>query len=818
MQAHPSDGATVKEWLVSCAATLEISAVEWFSSLVAETEAPGAEAETKTVLAKLEAAVGPANGVCRTLSLADVAIWSGLYAGFGPGGVLTDACKSEFPNVMAWFDYMCETKVCSNAVASLRCRKAVTLLPPPAPKDASAEKFYITTAINYTNGNPHMGHAYEAVSSDIIARWHRTYGRSVFYMTGTDEHGQKIAETAEREGVQPIDICNKYAGAFQELNKRLQISNDFYIRTTMPMHKALAQKLFLKATDAGDIYLANYDGWYNVKEETFVTESEAQQTDYKDPASGLPLEKRSEESYFFRMSKYQERLLAHIEANPDFIQPAFRKNEILAKLREPLRDLSVSRTNFDWGVPVPDHASLKSDKKHVMYVWFDALSNYVSGTGWPDGERADFWPANCHLIGKDIIWFHCVIWPCMLMSTGLALPKAVYSHGFINDKDGKKMSKSLGNVVDPHEQLDKYACDSFRFYLAYASPFGQDIPFSEEALAQMHNAELADALGNLMHRATNITQKYCGGVVPDVTAEATFDVLRLIAESNAAYGTFGLQEAVMCAMTAVKDTNKYLTELAPWHIKAKEGVMTEEEAEFKRKVVCRSVLEAMYVVAHFLSPIVPNGAQIIADRLGTPLKAICRLRPAFDNLVPGTKVSVGEPMYAKIEKKALVVKEIFPCDMRAGKIVSVEDHPAQDTLFIVKVDMGADKGVITVCAGLKGKYEVAELADRSVVVLLNLKPAEFKGVKSEGMMLVGDQQKPTKLQGLLSPGSAPPGTPVVCEGADTVVAENMELKVFQKLELKVGAGLAVTYKKTMPLTCAGVAVIAERVKENSNVR
>jgi len=816
--SHATEGANVKEWLAASAAALESSGVEWFRSLAAGGEVAGSAGEAKAFLAKLEQACSAGKPLLAELSLADVAIWSALYAGFGPGGVLAAADKEPYPNIRGWFDYMSETKVCANAVAAVRCRSAVTLLPPPVPSDASADKFYITTAINYTNGNPHMGHAYEAVSSDIIARWHRAYGRQVFYMTGTDEHGQKIAETAEREGVQPIDICDKYAEAFQKLNARLNISNDFYIRTTMPMHKQLAQTLFLKATEVGDIYLDTYNGWYNVKEETFITESEAALTDYKDPASGLPLEKRSEESYFFRMSKYQERLLAHIEANPDFILPSFRKNEILAKLREPLRDLSVSRTNFDWGVPVPAHPSLTSDKKHVMYVWFDALSNYVSGTGWPDGERAHFWPASVHLIGKDIIWFHCVIWPCMLMSCGLPLPKAVYSHGFINDKDGHKMSKSLGNVVDPHEQLDKYSCDSFRFYLAYASPFGADIPFNEGALVQMHNSELADALGNLMHRATNITQKYCEGQVPDVKAEPSFDTLRLIAESSAAYATYGLQEAVTLVLTAVKDTNKYLTELAPWHIKAKEGEMTEDEAQVKRQVVCRSVLEAMYVVAHFLAPIVPDGAKVITDRLGLPLRPIWSLSPNFDNLAPGTKVTVGEPMYAKIVKEAVVVKEIFPCDMRVGKIVSVEDHPASDTNFVVKIDVGAEKGTIQACAGLKGKYEASELAGRSVVVLLNLKPAEIKGVKSEGMMLVGDQQKPTKVQGLLSPGNAPVGTKVECEGADVVVADNMELKVFQKLDLKVGKELAVTYKKTMTLTAGGNRLIAERVKENSNVR
>ena len=666
------------------------------------------------------------------------------------------------------------------------------------------------------NDKPHIGHAYTSLACDVIARYMRHSGRDVFFLSGTDEHGQKVETTAKNAGMDPQSFCDEVSQSFRDLLTLLNVSNDDFIRTTESHHKEAVQHLWKTLMDKGAIYLGSYEGWYSVRDECYYNESEL--VDGKAPTGAEVEWVKKEDSYFFKLSDYEDKLLEYYESHPDLIAPTSRKNEVVSFVKGGLKDLSISRTTFDWGVPVPEHSALTSSKKHVMYVWFDALSNYVSGTGWPDGERAHFWPASVHLIGKDIIWFHCVIWPCMLMSCGLPLPAAVYSHGFINDKDGKKMSKSLGNVVDPHEQLDKYSCDSFRFYLAYASPFGQDIPFSEEALAQMHNSELADALGNLMHRATNITQKYCGGAVPDVKAEPSFDTLRLIAESNAAYATYGLQEAVMLVLTAVKDTNKYLTELAPWHIKAKEGVMTEDEAQVKRQVVCRSVLEAMYIVAHFLVPIVPEGGKVIADRLGTPLKPICTLSANFDNLAPGTKVTVGEPMYAKIEKKAVVVKEIFPCDIRVGNIVSVEDHPAQDTLFIIKVDMGAEKGTITVCAGLKGKYEASELSDRSVVVLLNLKPAEFKGVKSEGMMLVGDQQKPTKLQGLLSPGNAPPGTKVECEGADTVVADNMELKVFQKLDLKVGAGLAVTYKKTMALKAAGNSIVAERVKENSNVR
>jgi len=819
-----TEGRFVEEWLEACDVALDGAALQWFSEIAAGVPpSPQARSDALAFLARLEQAVSAKRGapVLSALSLADITLWAGLYPALASGGVLPADERANYPAVLAWFAFMNDLTVCKDALIRTKTRTPRTLLTPFAPVDPAGQKFYITTAINYTNGIPHMGHAYEAVTADIIARYHRVYGREVFFLTGTDEHGQKIAQTAEGMGLRPIDICDKYALAFQELNKRIDVTNDFYIRTTMDKHKVVAQQLFIQATENGDIYLDTYSGWYNVREETFVTENDAALTDYKDPSSGKPLDKMTEESYFFKMSKYQERLLAHIEANPEFIQPAVRRNEMLERLREPLRDLSVSRTTFDWGVPVPEHPTLLSGKPHVMYVWFDALSNYLSGCDYPDGPNSHFWPAGIHLIGKDIIWFHCVIWPCMLMSCNLPLPATVFSHGFINDREGKKMSKSLGNVIDPHDQLNRVCGpDSFRFYLAYSSSFGADIPYSEEGLILMHNAELADTLGNLMHRASNITQKYCGGLVPNVPAAPSFDLIRLTAETNEAMRSFQLQEAVFAALTAVKDTNKYLTILAPWHIKADPAAgISEEDADLRRQVTCRSVLEAMYILAHFLAPYIPRASAEMFKKLGTPMTTIPKLSAAFDNLTPGTAVSVGEVLFKKLEKEVVVVAEVFPCDMRVAKILEVAEHPEQDTLFIIQVDVG-DAGKKQVCAGLRGKYEVAELIGKSIVILLNLKPAEFKGVKSDGMMLVGDQQKPSKLQGLLcaGDGSVAPGTKVECEGATTQVAENMDLKLFQKLELKVLDELKVFYKKTMKLSAGGQQLVAERVKPNSNVR
>jgi methionyl-tRNA synthetase len=346
--------------------------------------------------------------------------------------------------------------------------------------DSSKNKgYYITTAINYTNGPAHMGHAYEAATADVIARFHRLTGaggsespdgpptRPTYFVTGADEHGQKIAHTAADLGQEPIDICDKYVTGFQVLKQRTLISYDDYVRTTSPRHKRTAQELWRRCDKAGDVYLDNYSGWYNIREETFVTENDAALSDYKDPTSGVPLKQVEEASYFFKMSKYNDLLIKHIEDNPEFILPERHRNQILQRLRsDGLRDLSISRTTFSWGIHVPEGF----DANHVMYVWMDALSNYLTGVNGlganDDGSLTGlerFWPADVHIIGKDILWFHTVIWPCLLMSAGLALPKTIFAHGFVNDKEGKKMSKTMGNVIDPHDMLDKFDVDTFRW-------------------------------------------------------------------------------------------------------------------------------------------------------------------------------------------------------------------------------------------------------------------------------------------------------------------------------------------------------------------
>ena len=658
--------------------------------------------------------------------------------------------------------------------------------------------YYITTAINYTNGPAHMGHAYEVTTADAIARYHRVSGQhvskkknndddnnnnddddldyGVWFVTGADEHGQKIAQTAYEQGTTPIDICNKYSTGFRVLNQRLLISNNDYIRTTSKRHKQTAQQLWLLCQH--DIYLDTYTGWYNVKEETFVTDNDAQLWNYQDPTTGIPLKQVNEVSYFFKMSRYQQQLIHYIEqsssqqsqqndnhntnksqSSSSFIQPEMYHNSILQRLKtEELRDLSISRTTFDWGISVPEGF----DSNHVMYVWVDALSNYLTGVdalGVNNNNDEDdndlnrtnnkkkkknlsqYWPANLHVIGKDIIWFHTVIWPTLLMSAQLPLPKMVYAHGFVNDKDGKKMSKSLGNVIDPHDMLDQYTVDSFRWYLCKEAPYGGELSFSSDSLMDMHNADLCDNIGNCINRATTLCGRFClpNGTLPNVPPPDKppisnwMDLLQLYQQKM---NNHELQAGCQIVAKGFSDINGWLQDEAPW---SKKG---DEYKQYRQGIV-RGALEAIYILAHLLLPFVPVSGKQIFQKLGTQPKTIQQIQnylithdKVSHMILPmGTQIDVtGSVLYDKLlsseeEKKAATIKkkdnymeskrkkeqakaqaraqaaaaatnnnnnndpnqcDFTKLDIRVGQIVKVWHHETADKLFCEEINVGDD--------------------------------------------------------------------------------------------------------------------------------
>src|SRR3954471_10172551 len=432
---------------------------------------------------------------------------------------------------------------------------------------ADKQKFYITTAISYPNGAPHIGHAYEVVASDAIARFKRIDGYDVFFMTGTDEHGLKIQQTADRSGTTPKALVDEMAAKFRGMAERLNCSFDRFIRTTDADHLPSTHELWRRMQERGDIYLSKYSGWYSVRDEAYYDESElTRQPDgsWRAP-SGTPVEWIEEESYFFRLSGYQDRLLAHYDANPSFIGPETRRNEIVSFVRSGLQDLSISRTALTWGVPVPDAPG------HVMYVWVDALTNYVTGAGFPDqnNPRWRYWPADVHIIGKDIVRFHAVYWPAFLMSAGLELPKKVFGHGFLFNR-GEKMSKSVGNVIDPFALADAYGVDSLRYFFLREVPFGQDGAYSHEAIVNRINADLANDLGNLAQRSLTMVARQLGGKLPqrgdfsdaDNAMLAAADAM--VGKAREAMKTQGLHHVLATVWAVVADANRYFAGEAPW--------------------------------------------------------------------------------------------------------------------------------------------------------------------------------------------------------------------------------------------------------------
>ncbi len=505
--------------------------------------------------------------------------------------------------------------------------------------------FYITTAISYPNGKPHIGHAYELIATDAMARFQRLDGKDVFFLTGTDEHGQKMQQTARKEGISPEELAERNSNEFREMGRVLNASNDDFIRTTEPRHHEACQIIWNRMADNGDIYKDSYAGWYSVRDEAYYAEDETEvrADGVRYGPQGTPVEWVEESSYFFKLSAYQDRLLKLYEDQPDFIGPAERRNEIISFVKSGLRDLSISRTTFDWGVKVPN------DPEHVMYVWVDALTNYVTATGLltdENGPRAKFWPADAHIIGKDIIRFHTVYWPAFLMSANLPLPKRVYAHGFVLAKGGEKMSKSLGNVLDPFELIEHFGLDAIRFYLMREISFGQDGHCSEEAIGTRINADLANGIGNLASRSLSMIFKNCDGQIPtpgeltDADREMLASADALIAICREEMGKHLIHKALAAIIAVVSETDRYFAGQQPWALKK-----TDPE---RMGTVLYVTAEVVRQIAILLQPFMPDSSTKLLDLVAASADArdFAALGEA-GRLQPGTVLEAPTPVFPR---------------------------------------------------------------------------------------------------------------------------------------------------------------------------
>ncbi len=495
--------------------------------------------------------------------------------------------------------------------------------------------YYITTAISYPNGPPHIGHAYELIATDVIARFHRLDGRNVHFLTGTDEHGIKMEQTARSEGITPRELCDRLTPRFREMAEVLNASNDDFIRTTEERHYRASQAIWQAMADNGDIYLDSYAGWYSVRDEAYYAEDELSRGSdgAKLSPQGTPVEWVEEASYFFKLSEYADKLLAHYEAHPNFIQPESRRNEVMSFVKSGLRDLSMSRTTFQWGVPVP------GDEDHVMYVWVDALTNYITALGYPN-ENAELysshWPADAHIIGKDIVRFHTVYWPAFLMSAGVPLPREVFAHGFLNVK-GEKMSKSVGNVVDPFDLAENFGVDQIRYFFMREVPFGQDGSYSSEGMIQRINSDLANDFGNLAQRVLSMINKNCDAKVPQPGAFEEAD--RVLLDAAGAllegmredYGRYAIHRALEAQWRVVSQANRYVDEQAPWALKKTDPA--------RMATVLYVLAETIRHLAILAQPVVPTAAAAMLDQL-----AVAADRRDFSHLGEVERLAPGTPL------------------------------------------------------------------------------------------------------------------------------------------------------------------------------
>jgi methionyl-tRNA synthetase len=632
------------------------------------------------------------------------------------------------------------------------------------------EPFYITTPIYYINAEPHLGHAYTTMVADAIARSRRLLGHDVFFLTGTDEHGQKVERAAKAAGIETREFADRIAGKYRDLFAALDISNDDFIRTTEARHIHACQAIWRRVRDNGDLYKSTYEGWYCTVDELFVPE--AQLIDgRKCPTCGTIVERLSEESYFFRLSKYQEPLLEHYRRHPEFISPEIRRNEMTTFVSAGLRDLSVSRTSFKWGIPVPD------DPGHVMYVWFDALTNYITAAGFPDDRQRfeRYWPADVHLMGKEIIRQHTVYWPAFLMSAGLPVPKRVIGHGWWLMNEAK-MSKSLGNVVRPQGYVDLFGVDALRYFVLREMVVGQDANFADEVFLTRYNSDLANDLGNVVSRVTTMIVRYCGGVVPasDAAVETSLDedlrrtAAATIATALAEAARYDFSSALRAVWELISALNKYIVAREPWALaKAPANRALLESTLY-------NAADALRVVCALVEPVMPGSAGRIRTMLGTGKDTWMDLQPG--SLPPGTRLGAIEPLFPRMERTVdelratpeggtppapsntppaappaappapaapappvaaasdkISIDDFMKVELRVAKVLTAEKVPNSKKLLKLSVDVGTEQR--TLVAGISEAYEPEQLVGRTIVIVFNLKPAKLMGIESNGMVL-----------------------------------------------------------------------------------
>ncbi len=619
----------------------------------------------------------------------------------------------------------------------------------------SKKAFYVTTPIYYVNDVPHIGHAYTTIIADALNRFKKLLGNEVFFLTGTDEHGQKVERAATEKGLKPIELADQVVGRFKDLWKALNISYDFFIRTTEPFHEKSVQKIFQKLKNKGDIYKGIYKGWYCVSDENFLAEDvPREEGGYKIcPDCGKRADVVSEECYFFKLSAYQKPLLDFYAQNPTFVRPPSRMNEVISFARQGLKDLSITRTSVEWGIPVPD------DADHTIYVWFDALHNYLTGIGydWNMELFEKFWPATVHLIGKDILRFHAIFWPAFLMAAELPLPQTVFGHGWWL-KDQTKMSKSKGNVLDPHIILKTFGADPLRYFLLREVPIGLDGNFSHEGFVHRVNSDLANDLGNLVQRTLIMIQNFFSGKIEETDKEEKGDkeirleFERLKEKVLNFYENYALSRALEEIWTYIKSVNKYLAVNEPWKL---------SKDQSKRKRLGRILYQAeaaLRAISYLLFPVIPGSSEKIWNFLGEekPIEEELFSELKFDNLKLGQEIKKPDPLFPRIALKDFLKEEetqpsparkeekmeyinfdeFKRMDLRVGEVLEAEKVEGTEKLIKLEVDIGTEKR--TMVAGVADVYSAEELVGKKLVVIVNLKPAIIRGIESQGMLLAAE--------------------------------------------------------------------------------